>query len=133
MIKNLVLVAVLMVAQNVFAVECVDSSGKDIFTQPEVFIGLIENAGSCYEAKEIAESCARGSSMDANTVSVAYGVCEKQLLEQSPSKGLTTLLDTMQNTCTKKYENKDGTMYISMNAFCHLSAIQWVLNIATED
>jgi hypothetical protein len=35
--------------------------------------------------------------------------------------------------CNKKYEAEQGTMYLSMNAYCALSAIQWIINIATPN
>lgn len=137
MFKNLALAALLVssfvFSQNSFAEGCVDSSGQDIFNQPEVFFGIIEKSESCYEAVQMAEACAYGSSLDVSTAGVAYGICEKELQAQKPGKELTKLLSTMQTSCSEKYDKEQGTMYRSMNAFCQLSALEWVLNIATPN
>ncbi len=137
MFKKISLVAVLVMclvsSQNGLAAECVDSNGQDIFTQPEVFFGIIEKSESCYQAVEMAEACAYGSSLDVATAGAAYGICEKELNAQNPAKELTVLLTTMQTTCSEKYDKEEGTMYRSMNAFCQLSALEWVLNIATPN
>jgi hypothetical protein len=137
MFKKLSLVAMLVMcivcSQNGVAAECVDSNGQDIFSQPEVFFGIIEKSESCYEAVEMAEACAYGSSLDVSTAGVAYDICEKELQVQKPTKELINLLKTMQTSCSDKYYKEEGTMYRSMNAFCQLSALEWVLNIATPN
>lgn len=123
----------LMACQNLWAQECVDANGKDLLSEPEEFNLLIESAKSCYEAVQLAEACAWGSSMDAVTAGTAYGVCEKELQENKPTQKLESLLFEMQTACAEKYEGMEGTLYISMQAYCSLSAIEWVLNIASEE
>lgn len=115
------------------AIECADQNGQDIYSQPEVFTALIEKSETCYEATQLAEACAYGSSMDVMTAGTAYGVCEKELAAQNPSKKITKLLNDMQKECSEKYDKEEGTMYRSMNAFCQLSALEWILNIATAN
>ena len=112
---------------------CVDAKGNDITNQPEVFQRLIEQSKSCYEAKQLAEACAWGSSLDVQTVGVAYGVCDKELKAQKPARSLLALESKMESICNKKYENEQGTMYRSMNAYCNLSALAWILDIATPN
>ena len=130
--KKIILLLTL-IGSTTFAVECVNSKGEDIFNQPEAFQDLIEKAESCYAAKSLAEACAYGSSLDVSTAGLAYGVCEAELQKNSPAENLTSLLSTMNGICDKKYENEQGTMYRSFNAFCRLSAIEWILNIATPN
>lgn len=121
----------LMTASLSFGAECVNEKGEDIYNQPEVFISLIEKAESCYAAQELASACAYGSSLDIQTAGAAYGVCEAELAKTNPSKELTDLLAGMKNKCNEKYADAQGTMYRSMNSFCHLSAIDWILGIAS--
>ena len=117
----------------VFAADCLDSKGADISSQPEVFTSLIENAESCNEAVKMAEACAWGSSLDVFTAGTAYTVCDKELQKEKPTEVVSALLNSMMNTCNDKYENEEGTMYRSFNAYCHLSAVEWILDIATPN
>jgi hypothetical protein len=137
MFKKISLMAILVMcvvsSQNGLAAECVDSNGQDVFLHPEVFFGIIEKSDSCYEAVQMAEACAYGSSLDVSTAGVAYDICEKELQAQKPNKELTKLLKTMQTSCSDKYYKEEGTMYRSMHAFCQLSALEWVLNLATPN
>lgn len=127
-------VAVLMIASSTgFAAECVNQKGEDIYNQPDVFLALIEKAESCYAAKSLAEACAYGSSLDVQTAGTAYGVCDAELSKTSPSEKFLTILSSMNEMCNEKYQKLDGTMYRSMNAFCRLSAVEWILNLASPE
>jgi len=128
----MLMIALIMTAGSLsFGAECVNEKGEDIYNQPEVFLALIEKADSCYSASQLASACAYGSSMDVQTAGTAYGVCATELEKENPSSELSGLLANMKSLCNKKYENAQGTMYRSMNSFCHLSAIEWVLGIAS--
>lgn len=127
------ILTVMMCAQNLFALDCVDTDGKDILNQPEVFTAIIEKSKSCYDAKQMAEACAWGSSLDVSTAGTAYSICEAELKSQKPTNKLSQLLIKMKDSCTAKYKNESGTLYRSMNAYCHLSAIEWVVNLATPN
>ncbi len=133
MLKSALFVLTILFSQLVASAECIDANGEDIYSRPEIFSVLIENSETCYEAKQLAEACAYGSSLDAMTAGLAYGVCESELQAQDPSQELVKLLTKMEGLCADKYEQMDGTMYISMNAFCYLSSIEWILNIATPN
>lgn len=128
-----VLVSGLILSASAFAGECVDKNGKDIFNDPDAFQTEIASKEYCFQAVDLAESCAYGSSLDVSTAGIAYDICDGELKKQNPSKEDLTLLSSMKDRCTKKYENEDGTMYRSMNAYCHLSAIEWILNLATPN
>lgn len=140
MSRAILILVTLFFTQNLFAVECVDKDGNDIYNEPEKFLSIIENSSSCYEATQMAEACARGASLDVQTAGTAYLVCQNELDKYLPvvkdnksPKVIAperALLANMNNMCQVKYEKAEGTMYLSMNAFCKLSAINWVVNIA---
>lgn len=132
MLKSTLLFITVFFSQISFSAECTDANGQDIFNQPEVFTALIENSESCYQAAELAKACAWGSSMDSMTAGTAYNVCAVEFEAQNPSVRLQKLLGIMEGFCSDKYEQMDGSMYLSMNAFCYLSSIEWALGIATE-
>jgi hypothetical protein len=133
MLKYLLSAVVVFSSVSSFAADCVDAKGQDIYNNPEVFTAMIKNAKSCNEATEIANACAWGSSLDVSTAGAAFNVCAKELIKQSPNKKVSELLVTMRNTCTAKYAKLQGTMYRSMNAYCHLSALEWILGVATQN
>jgi hypothetical protein len=62
---------------------------------------------------------------------ITRDICDKELTSLKPSTENTDLLKTMVNTCDKAYENKEGTMYLSFNAFCKLEAISWIVNVTS--
>jgi hypothetical protein len=133
MLKKFAVMFILILGNQAMADDCVDQNGNDILNQPDVFQALIEKSTSCSAAVQLAEACAWGSSMDVSTAGIAYGVCEKEFNAQKPTKALQKLLGTMKQACTAKYDKKAGTMYRSFNSYCHLSALEWVLNIATDN
>ena len=49
------------------------------------------------------------------------------------NKKMFALLSKMENACTKKYSKMEGTMYRSANSYCHLSAIEWMVGLASND
>lgn len=131
--KKFFVLLTLVLTTTAFAGECVNDKGEDILGNPEEFQTLIENASSCYKAKELASACAWGSSLDVITAGAAYDVCEKDLTKNNPAADLLSTLTAMKQLCTNKYEDMDGTMYRSMNSYCHLDAIYWILNLAIEE
>jgi hypothetical protein len=78
----------------------------------------IDGAGSCYTAAGIAESCAFGSSLDVSFVSSATAICQRGFGSMTAAD--TKTYETMLGKCAAKYENVDGTLYRSMNAYCDL-------------
>jgi hypothetical protein len=126
-----IFILVFALSASAFAGECVDKNGQDIYNNPEAFQALIEKSESCYEAKALAESCAYGSSIDVSTAGLAYQVCANELAAAKPSQQLSATLKSMASLCDKKYANEQGTMYRSMNAFCRLGAVEWILGIAS--
>lgn len=132
MLKS-IFILVFAMSASAFAAECVNEKGEDIFNQPDIFQAMIEKSASCSQAKELAEACAYGSSLDVSTAGLAYNVCSKELSKQKPSKQLNSMLKSMVSLCNKKYANEQGTMYRSFNAFCNLESVNWILNLATPN
>ena len=80
---------------------------------------LATNSSSCYEASEIVTACALGASGDVFTVGAAIARCEKDLPTMSAADKKT--YDYLNEKCSDKYSSMSGSMYRSMNVFCHLS------------
>jgi len=85
----------------------------------------------CGEAINIATQCAFGSSRDLEIVSAAKAVCLKEA--GNLSREDQNLLAMMERRCNQAYENQAGTMYMSMNAFCHLQAVDFIRNVQPEE
>ncbi len=130
--KKMILVTVILLSQQLLAHECVDKEGFEIINKPDVFLDLIAKSEACHEAVQLAEACAWGSSMDVSTVSEAYGVCQNELYAQNPQTKLVEQLNNMNEMCRERYEKEQGTLYMSLRAYCSLSAIEWIVNLATE-
>ena len=78
----------------------------------------ISNSETCYEAVYAAENCAWGSSIDVGFVNAAIKICDS---ERGPLSAVDqAAYDDLVEKCYKKYENEQGTMYLSAAAFCAL-------------
>lgn len=116
-----VLFAVSFVSSSAFA-DCV-VDGKDVFDQPSVFLQAIDDARTCDKAKSLAKSCAYGSSLDEITAGIAYAVCEVEFYRYFPDNSDEALLEKDIEECASNYGGKQGTIYLSMQAYCNLDAI----------
>lgn len=132
MLKILFLGGLLFLNTNVWADECI-VNGVEVLNDPTVFIPAIEKSETCYEATQLAEACAWGSSLDVQTAYAAYSVCDAELATYKPSLKALKFLDQMKDQCNEKYMNEEGTMYRSMMSFCHLTAISWAINMAAPN
>lgn len=112
---------------------CVDSRGRDIWQKPEVFQKLISEQTSCHDAAELATACAWGSSLDVSTAGIAIDICGKQLKKNQPQPNDLALMKQMEKRCDREYQDMQGTMYMSMNAYCHLEAIRWLVGVTYKD
>lgn len=111
---TVVLMATLLTVPAAFA-DCPDKYASD----REQLITDIASAASCYEAAQLTESCAWGSTADLATTSAAISVCARAYQDKlKTSDGL--MLNALYEKCDAKYEGQDGTMYRSMNGFCRL-------------
>ncbi len=123
--SKLLLVAGMLVSLPAMSAECpVDMAGNDYLERVE---GNIRNATNCYEAASIAEACALGSGGDVFTVSAAIDVCLSHAGEMSAEDQASRAY--LMQRCTETYQSREGSMYRSFMAFCHLSATQFFANL----
>ena len=90
----------------------------------------IASKTSCYEAVEIAESCAMGSSMDSAIAGTAEVKCTATFQKKLNRADARTYA-SLQKKCNDKYKDMQGTMYISAAAFCRLNVSQLYSNLYT--
>lgn len=128
----LVLVLNLLFFSRSYSSECA-VNGKDLSSDPVAFQAAIASSSTCWEAVQMAEACAWGSSLDVMTVDAAYSICENELKQNSPDAETVQILDLMKNKCTQKYSELEGTMYRSMMSYCHLDAIEWAVNMSYDE
>ncbi len=96
MLKSIsILLGLFFVTSNALANAC-EVNGVDVTSDPTAFTLAIQASTSCYEASQLAEACAWGSSLDVMTVSAAYDVCSVELNSYRPEKKLKDLLSTME-------------------------------------
>jgi hypothetical protein len=83
----------------------------------------IKSTTNCAQAVSVAEACALGASGDSFTVPFAERKCGLDFWKKlSPAD--KKIYGSLQAKCDHKYENMQGTLYISLNAFCRLRVAQ---------
>ena len=119
MLKRLTAVLILCATQHAFASDCpVTDFDEKYMTN---VIDAVEKATSCYEAADIAESCAMGSSMDVAITQPAIKICAADFsTELGKNANDLNAYNKLQDRCEQKYRNMQGTMYRSAAAFCTL-------------
>jgi hypothetical protein len=83
----------------------------------------VEAAKTCDAAVALANSCAMGSSGDSAITAPAYKKCEAAAKPALANAKVKARLDAAFAACNKE-NNQQGSMYVGMNAFCHLEAMQ---------
>ncbi|MGZ3696059.1 MAG: hypothetical protein ACXWQO_18555, partial [Bdellovibrionota bacterium] len=111
---------------------CVDSTGKDISQDLNAIVALIAQQTSCNTASMVANACSWGTSGDVRKAWTAYRICEAELAKDKPSDENRAQLQSMEGRCESRYAAKWGTMYESLNAYCHLEAMHWVVELSTD-
>ncbi len=107
----LALAAALLLAGPVQAADCpVERSGDTISD-------AIEKAATCQAAQKVFEACAYVASIDSQFGAIVTEKCEKDFLAKlTPAQAKT--YQSQKDACSKKYANKEGTMYRSFEAMC---------------
>lgn len=111
---------------------------------------LIAKKKSCADAKELAEACAFGSSIDGVIVSEALVVCDKningnlkapilkaknQKTKAAAQAKAANTLKTYANTrdlCDSKYAEVEGTIGVSVRSFCYLDVAYLFSNLTEK-
>lgn len=88
---------------------------------------LAAKAENCYQASEVVGACALGASGDVYTVGSAITRCERDI--PTMSKKDTETFNYLKTKCNEKYDSMEGTLYRSMNAFCHLSVTKLFVDL----
>jgi hypothetical protein len=77
----------------------------------------IEKAPTCESAQKVFDACAYVASIDTQFGAIVTEKCEKNFLAKlTPAQGKT--YQGQKDACSKKYANKEGTMYRSFEAMC---------------
>lgn len=124
----LLLIAVATYSVNIYAEDsafvCPESNREIValITAQDVY---------CSDAVNIASQCAFGSSRDLEIAGAAKSVCLKEAGQLSTAD--QSLLASMEARCNQTYSGLAGTMYMSMNAFCHLQAVEFIRSVQSED
>lgn len=86
---------------------------------------------SCADAARIAETCALGVSSDVQIASAAAKVCRADFASRRDD---VALFAQLAKRCEAKFAKQDGTMYVSMEAYCELrvAALLSSLNTAVR-
>ena len=80
-------------------------------------VKAVEAAPGCKRANGIAQACAFGSSADVQIAGAVQALCEKDFLsglKPDAEKAYKARL----KSCARRYAGRDGTLYLSMAAFC---------------
>ena len=85
---------------------------------------------ACFQAVNIANDCALGSAEDLKIAGAASNVCLKEAGTLSASD--TKLLAAMKDRCNQTFKDKSGTLYLSLNAFCQLKAVEFIRNVQAD-
>ena len=103
--------AIAFAAEDAKKTEACPTSGLDAIAD------LIRQAPSCRRAIALFEICEFGASGDVALGAAATEKCEGDFLAKlSPAQ--KRAYDRSQKFCARKYQNEDGTMYRSFEAFC---------------
>jgi uncharacterized protein YecT (DUF1311 family) len=79
----------------------------------------LSQAKTCQDAAERLESCAWGSSADAQFAPIVIEKCEKSFLPKLSKQAQDRYMEEMQ-LCAYEFSRQDGTMYISAAALCQV-------------
>jgi hypothetical protein len=123
--KSLLLILVAAIFSfNILAsdttIVCPDSNAGIValINAPEVY---------CNDAINIASQCAFGSSRDLEITGAAKVLCLKEAGKLSNED--QKLLNTLEERCNKTFSKLQGTLFLSLNAFCHLQAASFIRNV----
>jgi hypothetical protein len=107
--------------------------GKDISQDQAAILAAISEQTFCFQAVKLAEACGTGQGSDVRYVNAATVKCEGRLASLSPSQTDLNNLSNLKAACQRKWFGREGTQYISINAFCKLRALAWTLNLLDEN
>lgn len=128
-IYTILLTMLILFAQIAFAEEAplCAINGKELATAEDIIQGVTDQP-TCWEAAKLARNCGWGSSIDLQFTAPAFDKCGAAFEASQPKASDRALLTSMQSRCDEEYSQEPGTMYRSMNAYCQLAALEWMVN-----
>jgi hypothetical protein len=128
--KNTFIFATLILSSSLsFAAKCPIQFGTNNYLDKVVV--RISQTSSCEAAAKMAESCALGASGDLKIAPAAVQKCEADFVSKMDSEETKTYKN-LRTRCQTKYENQQGTIYLSMMAFCQLNVSRLFSSLYTE-
>lgn len=140
--KKLILASLIALSATVFAAPQdpasgsplplpMDANGNLVCPQKiEDIVTLIQSRNSCFEVVDVATKCAWGSSADLQIAGAAREVCLKEA--GAISKADQALLARMDKRCAASVKGQQGTMYMSIAAFCRLKAADFINGVQSS-
>lgn len=103
--------------------------GVDVSSDLQKIVAGVKAAKDCDKAYEFASACAWGSSADTQIAGAAADICSNEMKANKADAADHRLLTQLFNACIEKWGKKQGTLYISADAFCQLEAIKWMVGL----
>ena len=111
-----------------YAGTCEASDPSDL----DAIIKVIESKKTCYQAADVARSCAFGSTADVHMVAAATTVCA-EAYEKTITQADMDIMKILFNKCNDKYADRSGTMYRSATAHCGLNVVELFASFYTVE
>lgn len=128
--KSILSLTIILFSFSAFSMDkCPVDFGKEDYLEKVADLAI--NSSSCWEASEIVNACALGASGDVYTVGAAIARCNKDIPVMSEKD--ETTFSYLNTKCNDKYDSMEGTMYRSMNAFCHLSVSSLFVDLLSRE
>ncbi len=108
-------------------------NGKDISQDDAAIVAAISEQQFCFQAVKLAEACGSGLGTDVKFANAATAKCEARLQELTPSQTDLNNLSNLKVACQRKWYGREGSQYVSINAYCKLRALAWTLNLLDEN
>jgi hypothetical protein len=97
--------------------------GKELSQDRAAMLGAIHDAPLCWQAVQLAEGCASGSSGDTALTKAALPVCIIELENHKPGPREREILESMKTACEEQWTANEGQSVLQ-KAFCELKAVQ---------
>lgn len=92
-------------------------------TAMDDIIEVLNKAPTCERAMKLFEACEYSASGDAQFGAVVEKKCEADFLDHLKAPRKLTYQRELR-VCDRKYQNEQGTMYVSFTAFCRAEVAQ---------
>lgn len=108
-------------------------NGVDISADDAAIVAAIGAQEFCFQAVVFAEKCGSNQGGDIRFINAAISKCEARLRTLTPSQTDLNNLSNLKVACNRKWHGREGTQYQSINGFCKLRALSWMMNLLDEN